>query len=124
MAINCKDCGMILQAQFCFDGQCYKCYEKEQRQPLVEEIQQLREQVKRLTDWNAAKRFWVVLRDSDSRLRRHATKQDAEHEAERLAACNPGNTFFALGVASGFRIGLRPDKLTIEEGQIASRHSR
>jgi hypothetical protein len=45
---------------------------------------------------NSSKKFWMITGDGNSPKVRHANRQDAVREAERLAKANPGIQFFVL----------------------------
>lgn len=45
---------------------------------------------------NNTKKFWMITGDGNSPKVRHANRQDAVREAERLAKTNPGIEFFVL----------------------------
>ncbi len=45
---------------------------------------------------NNTKKFWMITGDGNSPKVRHASRQDAVREAERLAKANPGTQFFVL----------------------------
>lgn len=45
---------------------------------------------------NNTKKFWMITGDGNSPKVRHANRQEAVREAERLAKSNPGTQFFVL----------------------------
>jgi hypothetical protein len=47
-------------------------------------------------DMTQTRKFWMITGDGNSPKVRHANRQDAVREAERLAKSNPGIEFFVL----------------------------